>query len=273
MTKLIQPLSTMVPIVDDDGKPTAQFARVLQKLSVSSNLTAVNGKIDVAAIATHMILANKTAGSATPTACSISDILDFITTTRGSVIFRGVSGWQALAPGTSGNVLQTNGAGADPTWAASSGGGLNPYMAVPAFRGNSGQIFSFANCGGHFVIIQANCSIKNVVVYAAVANAASQVRPAIYSIDGSGNFNALLAQGSLITGVTYGINTLALTAPLTVTKGQPLWVCVQVLVSNLNIAATETVSGGYFAAAGALPTTAPTGNYGALGVAVWPEVA
>lgn len=131
MTKLIQPLSTMVPIVDSDGKPTPQFSRVLQRLSVSSNLTATNGKIDVVAIATHMIIANKTAGSATPTACSISDILDFLTSTRGSIIFRGATGWQALAPGTGGNVLQTNGPGADPTWVTPAAGGGNWEINVP----------------------------------------------------------------------------------------------------------------------------------------------
>jgi hypothetical protein len=42
---------------------------------------------------------------------------------RGDILFRGASGWQVLAPGTSGNVLQTNGAGADPTWVTPSGGG------------------------------------------------------------------------------------------------------------------------------------------------------
>jgi hypothetical protein len=39
------------------------------------------------------------------------------------VLYRGATGWAALAPGTSGQVLQTNGAAADPTWATVSGGG------------------------------------------------------------------------------------------------------------------------------------------------------
>lgn len=51
------------------------------------------------------------------TSDGLSSILDLVTTTRGSVLFRGATGWQALAPGTAGWRLTTNGAGADPTWA------------------------------------------------------------------------------------------------------------------------------------------------------------
>lgn len=52
---------------------------------------------------------------------SASGILDTFSSTRGSVLYRGASGWAALTPGTSGQVLQTNGAGADPSWASASG--------------------------------------------------------------------------------------------------------------------------------------------------------
>ncbi len=42
---------------------------------------------------------------------------------QGDVIYRSASGWTRLGAGTSGYFLKTQGAGADPTWAASSGGG------------------------------------------------------------------------------------------------------------------------------------------------------
>ena len=38
--------------------------------------------------------------------------------TRGSLLYRGASGWSLMAPGTSGNVLTSNGAGADPSYQA-----------------------------------------------------------------------------------------------------------------------------------------------------------
>lgn len=43
-------------------------------------------------------------------------ILDSISSTQGVVIYRGASSWSALATGTSGNVLTTHGASANPTW-------------------------------------------------------------------------------------------------------------------------------------------------------------
>jgi hypothetical protein len=49
-----------------------------------------------------------------------SAFLDNITTTQGSIIYRNASGWVSLAPSTSGYLLQTGGAGANPSWLAQS---------------------------------------------------------------------------------------------------------------------------------------------------------
>jgi hypothetical protein len=49
---------------------------------------------------------------------SLSSTLDNISSTQGSILYRGASYWVALAPGTSGQFLQTNGGGANPAWAA-----------------------------------------------------------------------------------------------------------------------------------------------------------
>lgn len=51
-----------------------------------------------------------------------STVLDFIGATRGTVLYRGASGWAVLAVGVDGQVLTTHGAGADPTWETASGG-------------------------------------------------------------------------------------------------------------------------------------------------------
>lgn len=65
------------------------------------------------------------AGTSTSLGGSItaSSILDSIGSTRGSLLLRGVSGWSAATPGTSGYVWTSNGTGADPSWQAASGGG------------------------------------------------------------------------------------------------------------------------------------------------------
>jgi hypothetical protein len=43
-------------------------------------------------------------------------VVDGIGNTRGSILERGASGWTALAPGSSGSVLTSSGAGADPSY-------------------------------------------------------------------------------------------------------------------------------------------------------------
>ena len=42
--------------------------------------------------------------------------LNSISSTRGTILYRGASAWVALAPGVSGQFLKTQGAGADPVW-------------------------------------------------------------------------------------------------------------------------------------------------------------
>lgn len=74
-------------------------------------------------------LINNTSGSAAPAAGSVTALIDMLTGTaatpaaQGSVLYRGASAWSILGPGTSGNVLQTNGGSANPTWVTPSGGG------------------------------------------------------------------------------------------------------------------------------------------------------
>ncbi len=60
--------------------------------------------------------------SGAPDWASLTTLIDTIGSTRGSVLYRGVSGWAALSPGSSGHVLTSQGAGADPTYQAGGGG-------------------------------------------------------------------------------------------------------------------------------------------------------
>ena len=43
--------------------------------------------------------------------------------TQGAILYRGASAWQELGPGTAGQVLQSGGAAANPSWVTNSGGG------------------------------------------------------------------------------------------------------------------------------------------------------
>lgn len=156
-SSLLPPLNSQVEIVDQEGKPTPYFTRLLQQLSVGTGLDGSSGTIGFAAIAAKTILANKTAGSAVPTACTISDILDFVTSTRGSVLYRGNTGWAALAPGTAGQVLQTNGAGADPSWGTA--GSSAPWYWSPPTAAS----FTLSNASASNMILTDNTDVGLII--------------------------------------------------------------------------------------------------------------
>lgn len=54
---------------------------------------------------------------------SIQTLLDGISTTQGVILYHNGTDWVALGTGTSGHFLKTQGAGANPIWAAGAGGG------------------------------------------------------------------------------------------------------------------------------------------------------
>ena len=90
-----------------------------------STWTVDNGVITYAKLqdisATQRILGRNTAGAGDAEEVSISTVLDWLGSAQGSVLYRGASGWAVLAPGTSGQFLKTQGAGANPVWDTASG--------------------------------------------------------------------------------------------------------------------------------------------------------
>lgn len=87
------------------------------------NPTIGNNKVTYAKLqdlsATSRILGRKSASAGDAEECTLSEVLDFIgSTAQGNLLYRGASGWAALGAGSSaGQVLQTGGTGADPSWA------------------------------------------------------------------------------------------------------------------------------------------------------------
>lgn len=72
----------------------------------------------MANLATQRIIGRATGSTGVPEAITASQVIDFIGSTRGSLIYRGSGGWAAVTPGTAGHVLTSNGAGADPSYQA-----------------------------------------------------------------------------------------------------------------------------------------------------------
>lgn len=73
--------------------------------------------------ATQRVLGRNTAGAGVTEEVTATQTLDWIGSTRGSVLYRGAGGWAILTPGTAGQVLTSNGVGADPSYTAVVGTG------------------------------------------------------------------------------------------------------------------------------------------------------
>jgi hypothetical protein len=103
-----------------------------------------NTQRTVAPVATSVLAFD---ASHVPVELTIQQLLDRISTTQGTILYRNGTTWVGLAPGTSGYFLQAQGTGANPQWAAASGAGLGdvsgPASATDGslvlFDGTSGK--------------------------------------------------------------------------------------------------------------------------------------
>lgn len=84
---------------------------------------SANRTFAFAPIANNTLLANISGGSLAPSSTTPTALLDSaISNVQGSVLYRNATAWVALAPGTSGQFLQTAGAAANPLWASGNAG-------------------------------------------------------------------------------------------------------------------------------------------------------
>jgi len=83
---------------------------------ISNASAAYNFNLPATAGTTGQFLTSAAGGVMTWTTLSESNLLDTIGSTQGDTLYRDVSGWSVLSPGTSGQALTTNGASANPSW-------------------------------------------------------------------------------------------------------------------------------------------------------------
>lgn len=86
--------------------------------ALSADLT-----LGLANIPNNSILANNSGISAAPGNLTTSQILDMLGAVQGDILYRSATGWQALAPGTNGQLLTSGGASANLSWTTASGTG------------------------------------------------------------------------------------------------------------------------------------------------------
>jgi hypothetical protein len=120
----VVPTNTLIGRIDPgSGKPQYIDANRLRRMLGPGFVKAI------AAVATPTIpdgdvLANTSGGAAAPVGTGVSALLDYVFgSAQGDILYRDAAAWKVLVPGTSGYFLQTQGAAANPLWAATTGGG------------------------------------------------------------------------------------------------------------------------------------------------------
>lgn len=88
----------------------------------------------LATIATQRLKGRDTAGTGDVEDITVADVMDWLGSTQGSLLYRDASAWTPLTPGTSGQFLKTQGAAANPAWATVS--------EVPSQTGNSRKLLT-----------------------------------------------------------------------------------------------------------------------------------
>lgn len=130
------------------GASSASAARANLGLAVGSDVQAWDQQLaDVAGVTAtdDQLLAGNGSSLVMQTLSSLID--EALGNTQGSVLYRGASGWAALGPGTSGRVLTTGGAGANPSWVDQSAL-VADFSSLNVQRQASGSSLSFVVPGG-----------------------------------------------------------------------------------------------------------------------------
>lgn len=102
----------------------------------------------LAEMPTNTLKANITGLTANPTDVTPSQLLDTFSSAEGAMLYRGVSGWQELAPGSNNQYMYTN--GNNPQWVtlAISPGDIGPSGVTPGSYGSPSETITFTVISG-----------------------------------------------------------------------------------------------------------------------------
>ena len=91
-------------------------------------------------ITANYLIANATGSTASPTGVGLSAFLDSaLDNTQGDILYRNATEWTYLGPGTAGQVLQTGGPAANPSWVSGASGSVT---SVALADGSTTPIFN-----------------------------------------------------------------------------------------------------------------------------------
>lgn len=166
-------------------------------VALSGDVSAVSAAGSVTISATH-------AGTAHKTVLDSLDNVAAITEAQGQVLFVNSGGnWTILAPGSSGDFLQTQGAAADPQWATPAGSGdvTGPAAAVDneivRYDGTTGKTIQAYTSGGPTISDTGLISFTQLITGLVAGNVLSLQN----STDGASNQVGILSGGNRATAV------------------------------------------------------------------------
>lgn len=232
-------------------------------------------------ISSGAVLGNNSGGTAVPSPLTASNVLDFIATTQGDVLYRNGSIWTALPPGTNGQVLTSGGAAANPSWTTVTGTGTVTNIATN--NGLTGGAITTTGTIG-LATITAGSVMANITGGSAVpiANTPSSILDLIGSTAGdilyrsSGGGWTVLAPGTNGQVLTQGASTPSWSnagtlTNVTISPGTGIGA-----TGTCNITTTGTCTVGLTAARQTLPThtalTSGSGTYSTPANVLWIEI-
>ncbi len=146
-------------------------------------ISGVTSAVTLPSIANNDLLGNISGSTAAATAISLTALIDSaLGSTQGDILYRNSTAWVVLAPGTSGQLLQTSGAAANPVWAGTTttpaAGDSSTAIATTAFvDGLVGSNASVATTGGSTTLTAAEYGVGLIIVTGTLASNATLVVP------------------------------------------------------------------------------------------------
>lgn len=277
MALRLQELQQREAMVNKDGTPSQYFLRYLK--ARGGALTDLEAELINKAEKTTQIIAGAglTGGGdlSADRTLTVDEqaVLDAISTTQGVVLYRGATDWASLAPGTAGQVLQTGGAGANPSWTTVSGGNSYRTLFGPVQgKGGGTATWTAGFMGAVSVYLLPGETISKVGFEANAASASTVWKVGLYS-DNAGAMDTKLAEASsTTTGVVVGMNEQTLSSSYTNSGSSPIyvWLTLVATTANFTIRTGHSWQCRYYnLGSTTLPTTAAAQTTGTQGWSIY----
>jgi len=146
---------------------------------------------------------------------SVLALLAGLGAAQGSLIYASSAGWKVLAPGTSGQFLETFGAGADPAWGTPGGGGGGSGYSVSSHNAS----YSETTTTGEIVVLVTGAAVT-VTLPTAVGNTAKMT----FKLTVAGTMTLAASGGQTIDGGTTAVTSVRYTAITLISDNANWWV-------------------------------------------------